>query len=676
MRESVSIDAHPIDEAVVVRYENGEKSQIINLKDLNDDVDINSLANMVLTKCSFIPTAYRQELEQVLFYLQKRKKNGNRIGSASSTDNSLIASCLKASIEDVESYVEMFYEDVPEKVRGVMCILELTKTSSNLPRLIANETLIGALARVFREDWKKSFELAINIAKVFHKLSSYNQFHTVLVHHKVGALCVNAVEYELKRGEAWKNGLSSSDEKTAKKCRLAIRKQHTLLSICLSILSNMASDLNIELKMIRRDLVPLLVQCLQYSTSNELLLSTVQFLLKVSIFEENKVLLENNSVVDRLVSLFPIDDSELRKSAIKLLFNLSFNNKIRSKMVSGGLVTNIAPLIQDDAKALNLLYQLSINDDAKAMITFTDAIQLLMRDLLSGAGSDVTKAILLNACVEKRNAQLVCGSNGQGLDLLMESALDNMDLLVAKIVRSIAVHDGPTQDMFVKWVPKLLRLGMVEAVKNADERAAIGLECVGIAALVRPVDWIRICKDLDLVAWMGDQLRSSLKEREPLQLQIVIMCGTMARQLDVARALVPLLEVFLNLLHTMQVDDEFVVQLLYLFLQLLRHKELSDRLMGPQSTLGAYVIDLMHDKNSSIREMCSNALVIIGEHSQDWARRIAAERFRWHNDQWLTMVEGGHAVDMPQMEDDYAAEVMFDDNYDDGFDLNADEPLF
>lgn len=85
-----------------------------------------------------------------------------------------------------------------------------------------------------------------------------------------------------------------------------------------------------------------------------------------------------------------------------------------------------------DAKALNLLYQLSVDDDAKAMLTFTDAMQLvrpvfvstpaffidsalqLMRDLLTGNGSEATKAILLNACAEKRNAQLVCGHDGQG----------------------------------------------------------------------------------------------------------------------------------------------------------------------------------------------------------------------------------------------------------------------
>ncbi|KAJ1356889.1 hypothetical protein KIN20_014739 [Parelaphostrongylus tenuis] len=84
------------------------------------------------------------------------------------------------------------------------------------------------------------------------------------------------------------------------------------------------------------------------------------------------------------------------------------------------------------------------------MLTFTDAMQLLKLNLLSGNGSGVTKAVLLNACAERRNAQLVCGQDGQGLALLLDAALDGGDLMVAKIVRSIASHEGPTQDMKTK----------------------------------------------------------------------------------------------------------------------------------------------------------------------------------------------------------------------------------
>lgn len=81
----------------------------------------------------------------------------------------------------------------------------------------------------------------------------------------------------------------------------------------------------------------------------------------------------------------------------------------------------------------------------------------------------------------------------------------------------------------------------------------------------------------------------------------------------------------------MQEDDEFVVQLLYLFLQLLRHRELANRLMGADSALGAYVIDLMHDKNPAIREMCDNALVIIGV--RYWQLYSTAVSY---NDHWPT----------------------------------------
>ncbi|VDO60544.1 unnamed protein product, partial [Heligmosomoides polygyrus] len=645
--DNLTLDAHPIEQAIVIKYHvdnarshrSSECQKLVNLKDLNDDVDVRQLADVVMEKCTIIPEGMRQEVEQILYYLQNRNKRASKFGS----------------------YIELFYEETAEKNRGALLIFELTKTTANLEILIENETLIGALARVFREDWKKNFDLATTIIRIFVQFSFYNQFQATLSHHKIGALCMNAMEYEMKRGELWAAEAVNADEKTARKCRLAIRKQQTLLAACITLLTNLAHDINVELKMVRRDVVPILLKCLSFRESSELTLATVQFLLKLSIFEENKTVMEQGDIIGKLLQLFPIGDVELRKATIRLLFNLSFDAKSRRRMVSEGLVAHVAPLIDSDAKALNLLYQLSVDDDAKAMLTFTDAMQLLMRDLLTGNGSEATKAILLNACAEKRNAQLVCGHDGQG-SLLMDAAIDGRDLMVAKIVRSIASHEGPTQDMFVvRSIHPLHSTGMMNAVMQEDENMALGLEFLGTAALIKVADWSRCVKLL---------LKCCLY-------WVVIMCGTMARQVDAARNLVPLLEVFLQLLHTMQEDDEFVVQLLYLFLQLLRHRELANRLMGADSALGAYVIDLMHDKNPAIREMCDNALVIIGEHSQEWARRIAAERFRWHNAQWLDTIEGGVACDEGAvMDDDYLPGMMFDDQFDDGFDLGSDEPLY
>ncbi|KAK6740698.1 hypothetical protein RB195_008884 [Necator americanus] len=692
--DNVSIDAHPVEQAIVIKYQvdsnrpqrSGEYQKLINLKDLNEDVDIRRLADVVMSKCELIPETMREEMEQVLYYLQKRTNDRSRRGRSASSISSneynsigtvSSVSPVRANLDQVDSYIELFYEGAAEKNRGASCILELAKNPANLDVLIENETLIGALARVFREDWKKNFDLATTIIRIFVQFSFYNQFHSALSHHKIGALCMNAIEYELKRADLWIAEAQNSDEKNARKCRIAIRKQQTLLAACISFLINLAHDINVELKMVRRDIVPMLLKCLNFRDSVELTLATVQFLLKLSMFEENKAVLEQGDIVGKLLQFFPITDVELRKSTIRLLFNLSFDSKARAKMVAEGLVAHVAPLIETDPQALNLLYQLSINDDAKAMLTFTDAMQLLMRDLLTGNGSEAMKAVLLNACAEKRNAQLVCGPDGHGLSLLLDAAIDGRDLMVAKIVRSIAYHEGPTQDMFVNAMPRLLDAGIKNAQLPGEENAALGLEFIATAAVIKVADWNSLCVSHNLIEWMGERLKSPAGETEPLQLQVVIMCGTMARQVDAARNLVPLLGVFLQLLHSMQEDDEFVVQLLYLFLQLLRHRELANRLMGSDSALGAYVIDLMHDKNPAIREMCDNALVIIGEHSQEWACRIAGERFRWHNAQWLDTVEGGTACDEGAvMDDDYVPGTMFDDQFDDGFDLTVGEHLF
>jgi hypothetical protein len=75
----------------------------------------------------------------------------------------------------------------------------------------------------------------------------------------------------------------------------------------------------------------------------------------------------------------------------------------------------------------------------------------------------------------------------------------------------------------------------------------------------------------------------------------------------------------------------------------------------------AYLIDLMHDKNSEVRKVCDLTLDIIAvsklrhllvtennpenpvfetkEYDKDWSKKIQIEKFRWHNSQWLEMIE-------------------------------------
>lgn len=65
------------------------------------------------------------------------------------------------------------------------------------------EPVVGAMARVLREDWKKSTELTTNIVYIFFCFSSFSQLHSIIIHYKIGAMCMQVMENEIKRYEQW-----------------------------------------------------------------------------------------------------------------------------------------------------------------------------------------------------------------------------------------------------------------------------------------------------------------------------------------------------------------------------------------------------------------------------------------------------------------------------------------
>ena len=51
--------------------------------------------------------------------------------------------------------------------------------------IVLTETVVSALVRLLREDWKRSTDLATNIIYIFFCFSSFSQFHGVILHFKV-----------------------------------------------------------------------------------------------------------------------------------------------------------------------------------------------------------------------------------------------------------------------------------------------------------------------------------------------------------------------------------------------------------------------------------------------------------------------------------------------------------
>ena len=167
------------------------------MKSLNDSTDIDILASEIIQKCSLIPPSKHKELCKLLLYLKTRKnplENNNRPQTSfgekimmRSLQNQNEQNDLELKIDEqalissLDDYIELLYEDLPDKIKSSWLILQLSKVQDNLIELTSNETLTCALARVLREDGKKSLDLSKNIINVFANFSNFSQFHSSIM---------------------------------------------------------------------------------------------------------------------------------------------------------------------------------------------------------------------------------------------------------------------------------------------------------------------------------------------------------------------------------------------------------------------------------------------------------------------------------------------------------------
>ncbi|KAF0047421.1 hypothetical protein F2P81_001054 [Scophthalmus maximus] len=418
--------------------------------------------------------------------------------------------------------------------------------------------------------------------------------------------------------------------------------EELLHNVSLYLLLNLAEDTRTELKMRNKNIVGLLVKVLDRD-DEELLVLVVSFLKKLSIFLENKNDMAEVETVERLAHLVPCDHEDLLNLTLRLLLNLSFDSGLRAKMVEVGLLPKLTGLLGDESNrqvVLRILYHISMDDRFKGMFVYTDCIPQLMQ-MLFECGEEEIEAELISICINlaanKRNAQLTC--EGNGLKMLMKRALKMKECLLMKMIRNISQHDGPTKPLFIDYV------GDLAAEIRAEEEEEWVLECLGtLANLTIPdLDWELVLKEYNLVPYLKDRLKPGSAE-EDLILEVVIMIGTVSMD-DACAAMLAksgIIPALIELLNAQQEDDEFVCQIVYVFYQMVFHQATRDVIIK-DTQAPAYLIDLMHDKNAEIRKVCDNTLDIIAEYDEEWGRKIQSEKFRFHNNQWLEMVESRQA---------------------------------
>ncbi|KAJ3093007.1 Kinesin-associated protein 3 [Quaeritorhiza haematococci] len=555
-----------------------------------------------------------------------------------------------ASMDNIEQYIEGLYEEIPDKINSTRNILQLARVPDHMEYLVANEALMSALSRVLREDGKKSMELVTNIIYIFFCFSNFSAFHPIITANKIGDMCLRIADQEFQRHRSQNpdnNSLIRELEQEHRKFQAMLRKQDQLLFVSFHLLLNLAEDVNIEVKMIKRDIITYLASMLDRKTP-ELLILIFTFLKKLSIFRENKDVLVKG----------------LQALLTRFLLNLSYDEHFRNNMVEKGFINKYAELLNNKMQqvtALQLLYMLSVDERNRSIFSVTDCIPLLIKTILEHKGERVpveVMALAINVAANPRNAEVICEDNG--LKFLMKRAIKTRDTLLFKMLRNISQHEGDTKMLFLDYIDDLMNL-LLKAFNTPD----LLVEILGILGnlTIPDFDFAKLAEAYNLLDYVSKWLStvitqtgaparspstngagagadgSGISSNDDVTLEMIVLLGTMASDEGIAPmiARTNILPILMEMMMAKEEDDEIILQIIYAIYRLLLH-DATRTVLITKTQVVSYLIDLLYDRNVEIRKMCDACLDIIADIDEDWVTKIRQQKFQWHNLEWLSMV--------------------------------------
>mmetsp|Transcript_6170 Transcript_6170/g.13429 ORF Transcript_6170/g.13429 Transcript_6170/m.13429 type:complete len:806 (-) Transcript_6170:755-3172(-) len=704
-----SIEVHPEELAIVVNYEVQEvqagtqqilsreqTNKKITVKSLNEKTNVTQLAQEIVEKCKLIHPSKTGLVEDLLVQLQQRQAGppspqGKKQQAPQATAKQkqqqqrrinrmepdpeeaaemrarqqMQASQIfkvqakqyeQAYLDDLDNYIEDLYEeDMSKKVKATGMIGQLFRNTENFENLLSHETLLQTLARLMREDMKKSIDLCINVVSVFFSISNFSQFHQIIMDNQIGALTMDLIDLEIKRTEhrAAEEGISPAmvaqkalDAATGavqlhdreKKLLALIQKQDRLLYICFYMLLNLAEDVGVERKMKKKNIVVYLVKMLDRSNVELLILATT-FLKKLSIYKENKEKMAECKIVDKLAKFVPVRNDVLLMSVLRLLHNLSFDVQLRDDMVKNGLIPKAVELISVERfkpVVLGLLYHISMDDKYKSMFTYTECIPRLYEMLTKVQDLRNTPeliALAVNLTQNPRNAEIMCENDR--FDRLIRRAFHTCDELAFKVMRNLSQQENiNVKRRFGPYVEQLVQL-----LKAPDVTAELFVEVLGtLANLCLPeFDFLNLVRRHDLLRFLATYAQPGAVDDDIL-LEVVMFVGVLCNE-GTAPLLVDsgLVNTLFILMGEKKEDDEFVLQIAFSFNRFLMFDETRSALLNNTQVV-FYLVDLLQDKNKEVRRVADQCLDIIMDTDEEWAVRIRNLKFESFNQEWLDIL--------------------------------------
>ena len=449
-------------------------------------------------------------------------------------------------------------------------------------------------------------------------------------------------------------------EKHDNKIKKLEKKQSKILFISFYILLNLAEDPTIERKMIKKGLIDYLLNALDRSSS-DLLILAVTFLKKLSIYEENKNYFKTKGIILKLSKFLPCSSQSLMIITLRLIFNLSFDSEIREQCTQHGMIPKLINLLKTPlfrGTSLRLLYHLSIEDRCKSMFTYSDGIPLFMGMIINFPQNLLTKelaGLAVNVSINHRNAEIM--ASNRGLNHLVDRVLTTRDSLLMKIIRNISYWsfmnqqslDNPELQYKYRglWSPHIKNLCKLAVECDSHD---LLIEILGTIANFTLLDlpmnqgWSKMLSDYNLLPLLSKLLVPGMSQNDVI-LEVVMILSAAASdnqscKLFLNNNIIPTLY---QVWKEKSNDLEVLLQLLFCFYKLLSNENTQEEVLYGTRII-ADIIECLGHTNPAVRFISDQVVELVlevdrneltGELGQ-LGLQIRKKRFDSYNQKWLT----------------------------------------
>jgi hypothetical protein len=461
----------------------------------------------------------------------------------------------------------------------------------------------------------------------------------------------------LKTQEKHRQAIEKLDTKTAK----LQKKQEKIFFVGFYVLLNLAEDISVERKMVKKGLIENLLLAAERNSA-DLLVLAVTFLKKLSVFEENKNIFKEKNILYLLARFIPCSSQPLMNITLRLMFNLSFDVEIRDHAIQLGMIPKLVSLLKVPAfrgRALKLLYHLSVEDRCKSMFTYTDGMPLLMGMIVNFPQNNLAKelaGLAVNLSLNARNAEIM--ASNRGLNHLIDRMMTTKDPLLMKIIRNISQWSFQTQqalenpDLQYKhrglWSPHIKNICRLAVdADNHDLLVEILGTLANLTSLDIPVNhgWGKLLGDYNLLSLISKLLVPGMAQNDVL-LEVIMLISAAAS--DNATCSLLASSNIIGLLYQVWKDKssdvEILLQLIFCFYKFFQQESSQDEAMyGTRVVVD--IMDCLSHKNGAVRDMADTVVEMVLEvDRQDHGglgqlgEQIRKKRFESYNQQWVVEI--------------------------------------